>query len=574
MNSLKRLNPYINRYKVQLLLGVFFIILTNVFSVYSIKYVGKAVDLISDYLKSPSNNYALLLQQAGMIILFALISGVFKYFMRQTVIVSSRKIENDLKNDIYTHYQQLSLTFYRNNKIGDLMNRITEDVSAVRMYLGPGIMYSINLFFLLMIVLCFMLDVSTYLTICSLAPLPFLSIVIYKVSNTINQKSKEVQASQSGISSFVQDSFSGIRVIKSFNKEDKIINDYNESTLDYKQKSISLAKTEAFFFPLMLLIIGLSYILVLYVGGTEYMEGRISIGDIASFFMYINMLIWPFTSLGWVTSLKQRAKASMTRINEFIDAKSEIDESGTQEFHNGTIEFKDVSYTYPNTGIEALKKVSFKIEKGKTLAIMGKTGSGKSTIGMLLSRLIEPKSGKIKVNNIPINKFDLHSIREVCSVVPQDSFLFSETIYENILIGNSDATDEMIFEASKKACIYDSILGFDQGFQTKVGERGITLSGGQKQRISIARALVKNPELIIFDDSLSAVDTETEEQILKNIKHDIQKATSVIITHRISSAKNADYVLILENGRIIQEGTPKDLLKQEGWFLDLYRKQN
>lgn len=573
MSPLRETNKYLLKYKNQILLGSFFILLTNFFGIYGVIFIGNSVDLIEEYLHKSPDNYLELFKQAGLIILFAVISGIFKFYMRQTIIVSSRKIENDMKNDIYNHYQSLTPTFYKNNKIGDLMNRITEDVAAVRMHIGPGIMYMIDLFFKLLCILYFMFDISWYLTLISLIPFPILSLIIYKVSNTISKKSKEVQASQSEISAFVQDSFSGIRVIKAFHKENKIIEDYYSKSNHYKSKSIDLAQTEAFFFPLMMLVIGLSNLLVLYVGGLEYIQNKISLGDIANFFVYINILIWPFASLGWVTSLKQRAKASMQRINEFMTAKSEIIENGSEIFKVDTIEFKDVSYTYPNTGIQALKNINFKLEKGKTLAIIGKTGSGKSTLAMLISRLIEPDEGKILVGNQPIQNYSIKSIREVSAVVPQDAFLFSETIFENIALGKPDASQFEVEQAAKKAAIHESILGFDKQYNTKVGERGITLSGGQKQRVSIARALIKNPKLLILDDSLSAVDTETEEEILTNIKNDIENATSIIITHRISSAKNADLVLVLEDGKIIQQGDPNELLKQNGFYKELYTKQ-
>jgi ATP-binding cassette subfamily B multidrug efflux pump len=573
MNPLQETNKYLLKYKKQLLLGSLFILLTNFFGIYGVVFIGNSVDLIEEYLKKSPDNYLELFKQAGLIVLFAVISGVFKYYMRQTIIVSSRKIENDMKNDIYNQYQNLSVTFYKNNKIGDLMNRITEDVAAVRMHIGPGIMYAIDLFFKLLCILYFMFDISWYLTLISLIPFPILSIIIFRVSNTISKKSKEVQVSQSEISAFVQDSFSGIRVIKAFHKEDKIIEDYHLKSNHYKNKSIALAQTEAFFFPLMMLVIGLSNLLVLYVGGLEYIQNKISLGDIANFFVYINILIWPFASLGWVTSLKQRAKASMQRINEFMNAKSEIIENGNEIFEVQDIEFKNVSYTYSNTGIQALKNISFRLEKGKTLAIIGKTGSGKSTLAMLISRLIEPNEGEILVHNQLIQNYSIKSIREVSAVVPQDAFLFSETIFENIALGKPNATKYEVEQAAKKSAIHQSILGFEKQYDTKVGERGITLSGGQKQRVSIARALIKNPKLLILDDSLSAVDTETEEEILTNIKKDIEKATSIIITHRISSAKNADLVVVLEDGKIIQQGNPNELLLQEGFYKELYNKQ-
>lgn len=564
MSPLKNLNPYLFKYKKLFGLGILCVFFTNLFGTYSIVFIGNSIDLIQNCLKKPSQKmFFLLFKESLWIVFFALISGVFKFYMRQTIIVASRKIENEIKNHIYSHYQMLSNTFYKQNKIGDLMNRITEDVSAIRMHIGPGIMNRIDLTCKLMCVLYFLLHIDPCLTFYSLIPFPFLSIIIYLVSNKISNKSKDLQESQSILSAFVQDSFSGIRVIQSFAREEKIISDYESIVKNYKNQAISLSKTEAYFSPLMILIIGVSNLLVLYIGGMLSIKGKISTGDIANFFVYINLLIWPFASLGWVVSLKQRAKVSMIRIKEFLDTKSDVLELENLPFDfNKTITFKNVSYIYPNTGILALDNVNFIIKKRESLSIMGKTGSGKTTIILLLSRLIDPTKGEILIDEININKYSIHSIREKISVVPQDSFLFSETIQENILLGSPDASYQKMIDSTQKVCIHSSIEEFEKKYQTKVGERGITLSGGQKQRISIARAIVKNPEILLLDDSLSAVDTETEEKILFNLKKEINQKTFVIVTHRISTIRNTDYVIILDDGKIIKKGIPQELLKE------------
>lgn len=564
--------------------GFGLIILSNLISIYSIDFVGKAIDDIEKILTGFGTGEVTdmsivkrgLLYAALMFIGLKLLSGLLTVGVRLMIIATSRHIEYDLKNDIYDHYQKLSLSFYKKNKTGDLMNRITEDVAFVRQYLGPGIMYPINLISTATILLVFMIDIDWKLTLYTLGPLPILSFLIYKVASTINKKSKSVQEQQSHISSIVQDTFSGIRVIKSFNTETTTEDNYEKEAAEYEKRALSLAQTEAYFGPLMILIVGVSNLLILYMGGVRYYEGKLSIGVVAQYFMYLNMLIWPFTALGWVTMLVQRAEASMFRINEFLKEKPEIENQIEKETPiQGKIEFRNVSFTYENTGIEALKNVSFTIEKGKSLAIMGRTGSGKSTIALLLARLLQPSSGEILIDDIPYENLNLNSLRDAIGFVPQEAFLFSDTIAHNILFGVNDA-EKGQSDAEKyaqKAAVHNNIMGFKERYETILGERGVTLSGGQKQRISIARALIKEPEILVFDDSLSAVDTETEEEILQNLQSELNQKTTLIITHRISSAKNADYILVLDNGRIAEFGKHSELVSKEGVYFSLVQKQ-
>lgn len=567
-----------------MLAGFGLIILSNFIAIYSISFVGNAINDIEKILTGYSSGEVTdmsivkrsLLYAALMFTGLKLLSGLLTVGVRLMIIATSRHIEYDLKNDIYEHYQKLSLSFYKKNKTGDLMNRITEDVAFVRMYLGPGIMYPINLISTATILLVFMIDIDWKLTLYTLGPLPILSFLIYKVASNINQKSKDVQKQQSNISSIVQDTFSGIRVVKSFNTEKTTQDNYEKEANDYEKKALSLAQTEAYFGPLMILIVGASNLLILYMGGVRYFEGKLSIGVVAQYFMYLNMLIWPFTALGWVTMLVQRAEASMFRINEFLKEKPEIENQIEHETPvKGKIEFRNVSFTYENTGIEALKNVSFTVEQGKSLAIMGRTGSGKSTIALLLARLLQPQSGQILIDDVPYENLNLKSLRDAIGFVPQEAFLFSDTIQHNILFGVDDGI-KGLSEAekyAKKAAVHKNIEGFKEKYETILGERGVTLSGGQKQRISIARALIKEPEILVFDDSLSAVDTETEEQILKNLHQEINQKTTVIITHRISSAKNADYILVLDNGQIAEFGKHSELLSKEGVYFSLVQKQ-
>jgi len=542
--------------------GLLFIVLSNFFSIYKVQFIGRSVNVIQDVLTdkhiSTDSLMMALLSNAATIICCSVLSGLFTFMMRQTIIVTSRRIEYELKNKIYTHYQDLSLTTYKKNTVGDLMNRLSEDVGAVRMYMGPGVMYVTNLSILLIVTSIYMSLTDLRITIQTLLPLPILSFVIYKVSSIINRKSKIVQKSQSEISTFVQDSFSGIRVIKFFNKEIYIKKNYNYKVKNYMLKALDLAKTEAWFYTIILFVIGLLSVNVLYIGGEQYINGKTSIGTIADFFMYINILIWPFSMVGWVTSVNQRAEASMQRINEFLNIKSEIKNTNNKEYQiYGDIEFRNVSYTYPNNGIQALKNVSFKVKAGESLAIMGKTGSGKTTIALLLCRLLEPDSGDIFVDGKNLKDHNLNVYRENIGFVPQESYLFSDTIKNNIGFALDNPTKSTIEEFSKIADIHKDIIGFNKKYDTIVGERGVMLSGGQKQRICIARALIKKPKILIFDDSLSALDTETEENILQNIKLKINKNTSIIITHRESSAKNAHSILHLKDGLVSNLVRPK-----------------
>lgn len=550
MNSLKTLNPYFWKHRVLLFWGILFIIASNFFSIYQVQFVGKTVDLIKDVLDDHNVKkevlFRTLLINGGIIVGTSILSGVFRFMMRQTIIVASRRIEYDLKNKIYKHYQELSLSTYKNTTVGDLLNRLSEDVVAIRMYLGPGIMYVINLIILLIITCVYMLMTNVEMTIWTLIPLPILSFIIYKVSSIINRKSKVMQKSQSAISTFVQDSFSGIRVVKFFNKEKYIEKNYGIKVKDYQDKALDLAKTEAYFFTIIIFVIGLLNVAILYMGGKNYFEGKLTVGTIADFFMYINILIWPFSMVGWVSSVNQRAAASMSRVNEFMDIKSEIVNTNFDNYTiKGDVEFRNVSYTYPNTGIKALDNLSFKLEAGKSLAIMGKTGSGKSTIALLLCRLIDPDEGEILIDGKNLKDHNLELYRKHIGYIPQESYLFSDTIENNIGFAIDRPTHALVEEFAKKADVHKNIVEFKEKYQTMVGERGVMLSGGQKQRICIARALIKKPEILIFDDSLSALDTETEENILQNIENDIKSCTSIIITHRESSAKRADYILNL-----------------------------
>ena len=542
MNALKTLNPSFWKHRTFLFWGFLFIIASNFFAIFKVQFVGKSIDEISNTNNLGFNKEVLL--YVAIIVGSSLLAGFFTFMMRQTIIVASRRIEYELKNKIYNHYQELSLTDFKKTTIGDLMNRLSEDVVAVRMYLGPGVMYIVNLVILLIITSIYMLDTDVSMTIWSLLPLPILSFVIYKVSSIINDKSKIMQISQSAISTFVQDSFSGIRVVKFFAKEKYIEAGYGAKVKDYQDKSLDLAKTEAYFFTIIIFVIGLLNVVILLIGGTKYMNNEMSVGKIADFFLYINILIFPFSMLGWVTSINQRAEASMARINEFLDMKTDIINTNHDIYPiKGDIEFKNVSYVYPNTGLKALNNLSFKIEAGKSLAIMGKTGSGKSTIALLLCRLIDPTEGEILIDGKNLKDHNLENYRKFIGYIPQESFLFSDTIEHNIGFAIDKPSLKLVEEFAKKADVHKNIVEFKEQYKTMVGERGVMLSGGQKQRICIARALIKEPKILIFDDSLSALDTETEENILQNIENEIQKSSSIIITHRESSAKRADKIL-------------------------------
>ncbi len=590
MKSLFYLNKYLIKYKFRLLFGLIFIVASNLFAIYPAQIIRDAFDEVKYYLThhalsgqsllaqyiSFSDFSSLLLAFGLLVIVLALLKGLFTFLTRQTIIVMSRKIEYDLKNEIFSHYQDLDMLFYKQNNTGDLMNRISEDVSKVRMYLGPGIMYSINLIVLFVLVVGTMLSINVKLTLYVLTPLPVLSVLIYVVSNRINKQSMRVQQQQSWLSTLAQETFSGIRVLKSFRKEAMINEKMETGSNTYKQLMMDLVKTQALFHPLMILLIGLSTILTVYIGGKEAIAGNITVGNIAEFVIYVNMLTWPVTAIGWVTSIIQRAAASQERINEFLNTKPHIVNPTTAPFiFNGKISFKNVSFTYPDSGIQALKNISFEIEKGQTLAIIGRTGSGKSTLANLIMRMYDADSGEILIDNKPITSINLFDYRKSAGVVPQEVFLFSDTIANNIAFGCTDyiPTREQIEQAAKDAVIYDNIMHFPNGFETMLGERGVNLSGGQKQRIGIARAIIKNPSLLLFDDCLSAVDTETEEQILHHLKRIMKGKTSVIISHRISSIKNADKIIVLENGKIVEQGTHQELLSAKKQYFELFQKQ-
>lgn len=578
MKSLKHLHKYFIKYKYRLLLGVIITIVAKIFALFTPRLIGMSINVVSDQLQG-NITYDEFKHQLTVNILYvvgaALLAGAFTFLMRQTIINVSRFIEYDLKNEVYEHYQKLSLSFYKANRTGDLMNRITEDVSKVREFAGPAIMYSINTITLFVVALIYMYQRSPELTLYTVLPLPILSFFIYKISQVINARSRIVQESLSTLSAFTQERFSGISVIKSYGIEPLTHQKFEVLANDNRTKQINLTKIQALFFPLMILIIGLSNIIVAYVGGLFYMDGKIEdIGTIAEFLIYVNMLTWPVAVIGWVTNLVQQAEASQKRINEFLKHEPEIVNTVEEDTNIlGDIEFKNVSYTYPDTGITALDRLSFHIPRGKTLAILGKTGSGKSTILDLIGRLYDVDQGSVLIDGKLIDQVNLNDLRENIGYVPQDAFLFSDTIKTNIKFGDENASDEDVYEAAKNAKVHKNIIGFKNGYDTVLGERGITLSGGQKQRISIARAIIKNPSILLFDDCLSAVDTETEEQILKNLNRISSNRTTVIVSHRVSSAKNADTIIVLEDGKIIQSGNHEELISLEGYYKDLYLKQ-
>lgn len=587
MEPLWRLNKYLYKYKGLLLLGIIFTVISNIFVIIPAQLVRLAIDYV---VESFSIFRPLQLGGAGeiargyflqfvfvfgvLILIMALLRGFFLFLIRQTIIIMSRRVEYDLKNEIYQHYQNLPLSFYRKNSTGDLMARVTEDVSRVRMYLGPAIMYGLNLLILFPLVITYMISVNPELTLYSLLPLPVLSLSIYFVNNLINERSEKIQRSLSSLSTYVQEAFSGIRVIKAFVREDDSARGFKEASEDYKVKSIRLTRVNALFFPLIMALVGVSTIITVYVGGQQVISGQIGYGIIAEFILYVNMLTWPVTSLGWVTSIVQRAAASQTRINEFLDEKNDILSTknlGTEI--DGIIQVENLSFVYPDSGIKALDQVSFEIHSGQTLGIIGTTGSGKSTIANLLMRMYDPSSGTIKIDNRLIEKYNLSSLRKQIGYVPQDVFLFSDTIGNNIAFGLDEADREKIEQAAKDADVYQNIVDFPKGFETMLGERGITLSGGQKQRVSIARAIAKEPKILILDDCLSAVDTKTENVILNALKKIMKNRTSIIISHRVSSAKLADHIIVLDDGKIIEQGNHSSLMAEKGVYAELYEKQ-
>lgn len=582
MKSLRSLNKYIFKYRWKLLLGLFFVAISVIFGILPAELVRESFNIVEEAIKQYQTDenfdYSDLRSKLvlfGFIIIgSSLLKGLFMFFMRQTIIVASRHIEYDMKNEIFDQYQKLSLAFYKRNKTGDLMNRISEDVSRVRMYLGPAIMYTFNVGITLLLIVPIMFYWSPRLTLYVLAPLPVLAGSIYYVSKKINQKSEQVQRQLSTISSFVQEAFSGIRVLKAYVREEKSLQDFGDEANHYFERNKELYRINALFFPLMILLIGISTILTIFIGGQETIAGKISPGVIAQFIIYVNMLTWPVASIGWVTSLVQRAAASQERINEFLRIEPEIVNPSQEDFHfKGNIEFKNVSFRYPDTGIEALKDLSFSLESGKSLAIVGKTGSGKSTIANLVARLYDVDSGHILVDGQDITNVNLNHLRQSIGYVPQEAFLFSTDIARNISFGIDDNSIELVEEAAKNAHLHDNIMEFPNGYQTKVGERGVTLSGGQKQRLSIARAIIKKPPVLILDDCLSAVDTETEEKILTNLKKLIDQSTSLIISHRVSSVKNADHIIVLEEGKVIEQGKHADLMELKGYYQNMYDQQ-
>ena len=579
MKELQQLNLYLKKYSGKLVLGLIITIIATVFKLVVPKKIGDIINIIENYINGSSTDLSIVKKELFISILIilgtALLAGFFTFLMRQTFIVVSRNIEFDLKNEIFKHYERLSLEFYKQHRTGDLMNRISEDVSKVRMYAGPALMYSVTNITLLVVTLSYMFYSAPTLTLYAIAPLPFLSVAIYKLSTAIHKRSTIVQQYLSKLTSFTQESFSGISVIKAYGIEPRIIKDFNILSEGSKDKNIDLAKVQALFFPLMILLIGLSNILVIYIGGKQFITGEIKqLGTIVEFLMYVNMLTWPVAVIGWVTSMVQQAEASQKRINEFLNEKPAIENYvETETKINGVIEFNNLSFTYSDTNITALKNISFKINPGETLAILGNTGSGKSTILELIGRLYDVDNGQLKINNKNIKDLNISSLRGSIGYVPQDAFLFSDSILNNIKFGKENASNEEVFEAAKKASVHKNIIDFNQGYKTILGERGITLSGGQKQRISIARAIIKDPQILLLDDCLSAVDTETEEQILNNIGTLLKNKTTIIVSHRITSAKNAHKIIVLEEGEIIQQGAHNELIKLEGYYKELYAKQ-
>jgi len=589
MKALAYLNKYLSKYKWYLILGTMFVAISNVFAIFPAQIIRYAFDLVKETVvqyqslngfASQSEYYLVLskivLMFGALTLAMALLKGLFLFFTRQTLIVMSRWIEYDLKNEIFEHYQNLNLAFYKRNNTGDLMNRISEDVSRVRMYLGPAIMYTLQLIVLFILVVATMFTVNVKLSIYVLLPLPLLSVSIYYVSNIINRKSEKVQGQLSALSTFAQEAFSGIRVLKAYNRDEQRKRFFENETNTYKNLNLDLVQVNALFQPLMILLIGLSTIITIYVGGELAAAGEISTGNIAEFVIYVNMLTWPVASLGWVTSLTQRAAASQKRINDFLYTKPEItNENPNPSTIHGSIQFNNVSFTYPDSKITALRNINFSIESGQSVAILGKTGSGKSTLANLVGRLFDVTSGEIYIDQTPIKNINLNNLRSSIGYVPQEVFLFSDTLFNNIGFGVNpeELTEERIIDAAKAAEVWSNILEFPQQMQTRLGERGVTLSGGQKQRVSIARAIIKEPKILIFDDCLSAVDTHTEEKILQNLKPIMHNKTTLIISHRVSSVKHCDKIIVMDEGAVAEEGSHKQLLEQKGLYYEIYQQQ-
>jgi ATP-binding cassette subfamily B protein len=621
MKNLGYLNKYFWKYRGRLFMGFFFILLANIFNVYAPIIVGEGIDFLAECIRvvpslkdgsqttasvpSPysyqviqswfgNNDTTIALDSisyTGTIVkiavylaiayfVFYIIKGIFLFYQRQTIIVMSRYIEYDLKNEIYDHYQKLDMSFYKRNRTGDLMNRISEDVNRVRMYLGPAIMYTINLVILIVMCVVVMWRIDAELTLYTLSPLPFMMIAIFYVSTVINKKTEKVQAQQSKLSTMVQETMSGIRVLKAFGREKYYTDVFTQESNDYKKKQLDLVKADSLFMPVIAILVGLSTILTVYIGSNKVIAGGITYGVIIQFVFYVNQLTWPFASVGWVTSLVQKAEASQARVNEFLATEPEIrpfdriENDAESTNIEGIIEFKNVNFTYPDSGVEALKNVSFTIQKGERVAIIGKTGSGKSTIAQLMLRMFDPNTGSISIDGIDIKKQNLYSIRKAVGYVPQDVFLFSDTINSNIGFGIENQDEEIIKQAAKDADVYQNIIDFPNQFETLLGERGINISGGQKQRISIARAIAKNPNILLFDDCLSAVDTETEEHILSALDRIMENKTSIVISHRISSLKNATRILVLDKGHLIEQGSHDELMRIDGLYAAMYRRQS
>lgn len=587
MKELRYLNKYLYKYRKLLILGLLWVIISNVFQILPAQMVRYSIDLVVDNIRiyrsfdnssSQQNFFNVfakgILIYALLILGMALLRGFFLYLVRQTLIVMSRHVEYDLKNEIFEHYQALPISFYRKNNTGDLMNRISEDVSRVRMYLGPSIMYGLTLITLFLMLIPIMFSISVKLTIYALLPLPILSISIFYVNNIIEHRSELIQKSQSRLSTFVQEAFSGIRVIKSFTREQESVENFTKESNEYKRQSLKLTRVQALFFPLIMGLIGLSTVFTVYAGSVEVIIGSLTFGNIAEFIIYVNLLTWPVTSLGWTSSLVQRAEASQKRINEFLKTQTDIiSEKDLKRALVGKIEFDNVSFTYPDTGIRALKNISFSVNPGESLAIIGTTGSGKSTISNLIARLYDVTEGEVRIDDIAVKQYNLNALRSQLGVVPQDVFLFSDTIFNNIAFGLQEPNEEKVLQAAKDADVYDNIMSFPNTFATRVGERGITLSGGQKQRVSIARAIAREPKILILDDALSAVDTKTENTILNSMKKIMQGRTSIIISHRVSSAKLANKIIVLNDGQVVEEGTHESLLSRDGVYKELYEKQ-
>ena len=580
MKELKRLNNFLLKYKGRLILGLIITVVSRVFSLVTPRLVGDSMTSIENYLNiesvTPDELKEVLFTNIILIIGASLISGFFTFLMRQTIINVSRFIEFDVKNQIFSHYQSLDQLFYKKNRTGDLMNRISEDVSKVRMYYGPVLMYGTNAIILFIVIISYMFSVAPKLTIYSLIPLPILSIFIYKISDLINKKSTKVQESLSDLSTYSQESFSGISVLKSFNIQDLIFNKFDKYAFESFKNNLSLAKIQAWFFPIILFLIGLSNLIVIFIGGKEYIDGNIEIGVVAEFIIYVNMLTWPVTLVGWVTSIVKQAEASQKRINEFLDSKSSLINGDLKMTKNKTkdIIFKNVSFEYDQTGIKIFNSFNLKIEEGKTLGIVGKVGSGKTSLLDLISRIYDPLSGDIFIGDKNLKSLELNELRRNISYVPQNNFLFSESIQKNIEFGNPGATKDEVKRAAMLSEIDSEILKFKKGYETILGERGVTLSGGQVQRLSIARSFIKDSEIYLFDDCFSSLDSDTEDRIIKNLNNNFKGKTLLIVSHRVSCVKNADKIIVLEKGSIIQEGTHNDLIKNEGFYKDLYIKQN